>query len=330
MSSTMKECPVCLEDYKQPKFLSCHHTFCLDCIRSMATSNLIICPLCKRAMTLPKKLTDLTTNFYLDNTPSELVVGWYQTTLEFVFRWGKRHQKHSVHGVTLKFELSKGKTAECGEVLAIDIQLPPARKYFVTSCNIEYDITLINQKSRSISTNQKGQLQLEDKGARVPLIRYKDAMDKHIGFIIRETMHQNNPTPPTKQPRYQNNPTQPTKQPRYQNNQTSQTKQSRHQNNPTQPTKQPRYQNNQPPPTKQPRYKNIPIPPTKQPKHQHNPPPSAKQPRYQNNPPPPTKQPKNLVENFPLCHMKAWTMLSFWIKIQNNMTMKILNKPNLK
>ena len=55
------ECPICLEEIKDPKMLPCQHSFCMeDCLKSlMVDSNSvrkeIICPICRKKCSVPRK-----------------------------------------------------------------------------------------------------------------------------------------------------------------------------------------------------------------------------------------------------------------------------------
>ena len=75
------ECPVCLEQIKQPKSLPCQHSFCLDpCITTMAkyttyTSGrqlikrlcTIVCALCRKKAYIPEGLNKLPDSLHLKN-----------------------------------------------------------------------------------------------------------------------------------------------------------------------------------------------------------------------------------------------------------------------
>ena len=54
------ECPICLEEFKNPKMLPCQHSFCMeDCLKSLVESNSvskeIICPICRKKCSVPRK-----------------------------------------------------------------------------------------------------------------------------------------------------------------------------------------------------------------------------------------------------------------------------------
>ena len=45
-------CSVCYKLYENPKFLSCHHSFCKKCLEMMQPQSVIVCPICRRETTL--------------------------------------------------------------------------------------------------------------------------------------------------------------------------------------------------------------------------------------------------------------------------------------
>ncbi|XP_070179418.1 uncharacterized protein [Littorina saxatilis] len=63
------QCGLCLNTYKSPKFLPCHHTFCESCVEDMVknTGNRPLkCPKCRQPFQLPSGgVSKLQTNFYL-------------------------------------------------------------------------------------------------------------------------------------------------------------------------------------------------------------------------------------------------------------------------
>ncbi|XP_070204700.1 uncharacterized protein [Littorina saxatilis] len=62
-------CSVCLDPYRNPKFLPCHHTFCAECITDVANSHTertFPCPSCRNPTSLPAGgVAALQANFYL-------------------------------------------------------------------------------------------------------------------------------------------------------------------------------------------------------------------------------------------------------------------------
>ena len=68
------ECSLCLEYFKDPRILSCFHTFCRDCLQNYLTQSVALtipgtkfnCPLCRAENTLPEKgIEGIQKNFYL-------------------------------------------------------------------------------------------------------------------------------------------------------------------------------------------------------------------------------------------------------------------------
>ena len=49
------ECSVCLESLinKQPRLLSCGHTFCTPCLQQLSAGNIVNCPKCRSHTQLP-------------------------------------------------------------------------------------------------------------------------------------------------------------------------------------------------------------------------------------------------------------------------------------
>ena len=69
-------CDVCLEIYQNPKFLPCHHTFCVGCIQNLADCHrdnpTFPCPTCHKQTTLPSGgVTALQSNFYISSDDLE-------------------------------------------------------------------------------------------------------------------------------------------------------------------------------------------------------------------------------------------------------------------
>ncbi|XP_042861019.1 uncharacterized protein LOC122246414 isoform X2 [Penaeus japonicus] len=62
--SLLPACSVCLDEFcekRPPKYLSCHHTFCEDCIHQLLRGGKVECPLCRK-VTRVTSTTHLQTN----------------------------------------------------------------------------------------------------------------------------------------------------------------------------------------------------------------------------------------------------------------------------
>ncbi|XP_077981347.1 E3 ubiquitin-protein ligase TRIM45-like [Glandiceps talaboti] len=67
-------CSICLEQYKLPKLLPCHHTFCLHCLETLVKKKgALNCPTCQQEVDLPSGgVAALKNNFFM-NTLLEVV-----------------------------------------------------------------------------------------------------------------------------------------------------------------------------------------------------------------------------------------------------------------
>ncbi|XP_077980895.1 E3 ubiquitin-protein ligase TRIM45-like [Glandiceps talaboti] len=67
-------CSICLEQYKVPKLLPCHHTFCLHCLETLVKKKGVLnCPTCQQEVDLPSGgVAALKNNFFM-NTLLEVV-----------------------------------------------------------------------------------------------------------------------------------------------------------------------------------------------------------------------------------------------------------------
>ena len=53
--SDYTDCPVCYEDYTDPKILPCSHTFCLNCLENLKAEKCITCPMCNAEHKVPER-----------------------------------------------------------------------------------------------------------------------------------------------------------------------------------------------------------------------------------------------------------------------------------
>ncbi|XP_013381428.1 uncharacterized protein LOC106152415 [Lingula anatina] len=76
ISGSFVTCHICLEEYKDPRVLPCHHTFCLRCLQLHVTSNgsqddTFSCPVCRRKTLTPKEgLQQLPHNLFMAEVQS--------------------------------------------------------------------------------------------------------------------------------------------------------------------------------------------------------------------------------------------------------------------
>lgn len=64
-------CPICQNDFQDPVFIECHHSFCRPCISALihnnATNNTFLCPVCRESNTLPEfGVAGLKSCFYVE------------------------------------------------------------------------------------------------------------------------------------------------------------------------------------------------------------------------------------------------------------------------
>ncbi|XP_041365125.1 tripartite motif-containing protein 45-like [Gigantopelta aegis] len=71
-------CPICMDEYKDPRLLPCHHTVCLECIRnylqaSSVTGRMFRCPQCRYDVCVPREgIKEFPLNFYIISLQDEL------------------------------------------------------------------------------------------------------------------------------------------------------------------------------------------------------------------------------------------------------------------
>ncbi|XP_066913396.1 E3 ubiquitin-protein ligase TRIM71-like [Clytia hemisphaerica] len=74
-------CPVCLDPFKEPKFLKCLHTFCNHCIHEIVNQeprDVIICPTCRVETPIPETGLDALKKNFFANSMLDLVAYQYE------------------------------------------------------------------------------------------------------------------------------------------------------------------------------------------------------------------------------------------------------------
>ncbi|XP_005089573.1 E3 ubiquitin-protein ligase TRIM56 [Aplysia californica] len=72
------QCAVCMDEYKDPRILPCHHTLCFECIESVvqsssASGRFFRCPQCRSDVCVPRGgVGDMPINFYIISLQDEL------------------------------------------------------------------------------------------------------------------------------------------------------------------------------------------------------------------------------------------------------------------
>ena len=73
--TSLLTCAVCYDMYKKPKYLSCHHSYCEECIEKLSKESKIICPECRETSTAPPGgAKDLPNNFFINNLMDEVTL----------------------------------------------------------------------------------------------------------------------------------------------------------------------------------------------------------------------------------------------------------------
>ncbi|KAL3890174.1 hypothetical protein ACJMK2_002466, partial [Sinanodonta woodiana] len=76
MAASKHECSICMDSFKNPKLISCHHSFCYKCLEDYVQVNLhngrFNCPICRTSIHLPESgISGFQTNFYIDTDTNE-------------------------------------------------------------------------------------------------------------------------------------------------------------------------------------------------------------------------------------------------------------------
>ncbi|KAK3744071.1 hypothetical protein RRG08_018700 [Elysia crispata] len=82
------QCAVCMDEYRDPRILPCHHTLCYECIESVVqssstTGRFFRCPQCRSDVCVPRSgIKDFPINFYIKNLQDELGSTGYTGTCD--------------------------------------------------------------------------------------------------------------------------------------------------------------------------------------------------------------------------------------------------------
>ena len=67
----LKECPVCQEDFTDPRVFACGHSLCVDCVDRIKKGNQIKCPECNEVHEIGKVRHDFRLIQFLDAMKEE-------------------------------------------------------------------------------------------------------------------------------------------------------------------------------------------------------------------------------------------------------------------
>ena len=105
-------CPICYQLFNNPKYLPCHHSYCEQCLEKMQVQSKIICPECRKEVTVPAGgVKDLPNNFFINRMVDELVL------------------KRKVEGE------EEVKCDECDEDEPVIAYCPECNTFFCQTCN---------------------------------------------------------------------------------------------------------------------------------------------------------------------------------------------------
>ncbi|KAK3592991.1 hypothetical protein CHS0354_023216 [Potamilus streckersoni] len=72
------QCPICMDEYKDPRILTCHHSVCMGCLEdfirsSSSTGRVFRCPSCRAEVCVPRGgVKDFPPNFYINCIQDEI------------------------------------------------------------------------------------------------------------------------------------------------------------------------------------------------------------------------------------------------------------------
>ena len=68
-------CPVCFQVFRNPKYLSCYHSYCEGCLEKMQNQSRITCPECRKETTVPAGgVKELPNNFFINRMVDEFIL----------------------------------------------------------------------------------------------------------------------------------------------------------------------------------------------------------------------------------------------------------------
>ena len=68
-------CPICYELYKKPKYLSCYHSYCEECLVKLVVQSNITCPECRKTSVVPSGgVQQLPNNFFINRLLDEIAL----------------------------------------------------------------------------------------------------------------------------------------------------------------------------------------------------------------------------------------------------------------
>jgi len=153
------ECPICKETYKEPKILSCLHTFCLICIKETGLKtnsnpgDKMPCPVCRKEFIVPEKgFAGLQRNFFMERL------------------------------IEMKNILSSSSESvlcdACQEDNDLGVEVPPAAMY-CADCNQRMCEECCKNHRKYKATKNHRMLQLDGALINIPSIAKQYVCDKH-------------------------------------------------------------------------------------------------------------------------------------------------------
>ena len=68
-------CPVCYQVFRNPKYLSCYHSYCQECLEKVQNKSQIVCPECRKETAVPAGgVKELPNNFFINRLVDEFIL----------------------------------------------------------------------------------------------------------------------------------------------------------------------------------------------------------------------------------------------------------------